>query len=213
MYVELACLDKTSTADDTRKHVFAASELALNGVVVLPPYITEARQYVPDMVLAAPIDYPYGTMDTKIREHAVLSALRKGANTVDLVLNHTMVVNKRLEAMLDDIETCQKICYENRAALRIMLEYRIYDNSKLFLDTLDMLELIGVEYVLPATGLRVDNFTDSLMASRGMTQRNNLKIIMNGGIFTKEQYEIVKKAGIYGIRFTSIPLVQNIFGV
>ena len=213
MYIELACLDKVMDKEQTREFVFSAADLYLNGVCILPGYLTENKPYVPNMVLASPVDYPAGTSDIKVRAHATLAAIRHGANCIDLVMNHTLVINKQIDKLLQDIEGCLSICRTHDVQLRVMMEYRIYEQASLFYETIELLDKLGVEYVFPATGFRVDNFHDNIIAARSIMQKSKLKVITNGNILTKEQYEIAKKADIYGVRLSSIPLAKELFGV
>ena len=213
MYVELACLDKTVSLEETRKTVFAASELHLNGVVMLPAYVSEMKEYLPDLVVACPVDYPNGTSDTKIRNHEVLNSIRKGANTIDLVMNHTMVVNKQMEKLMKDVESNFAICKDNNVTLRIQLEYRIYPSGQVFFDVVELLQGIGIEYVFPSTGYRIDIYSDNLIAAKGIAGKSDIKVISNGNVVSQEQYDIVKKSGVYGVRFNSIRVAQSLFGV
>lgn len=213
MYVELASLDKMTDEKQCRDFVFAASKLSLNGVSVLPSYLAETKQYVPDMVLSTPIDYPHGTEESGVRAHAVLSAIRHGANAIDLVMNSSLMVNNKTQKLLTDLEGCLAICREKDVTMRVMMEYRAFEDKNVFMAAIDILNAIGVEYVFPATGSRLDNFNDNLIAAKIIMSKSKLNVITNGNVLTKEQYEIVKKSGVFGIRFTSIPIVKTIFGV
>lgn len=215
MYVELACLDKMATEDETREAVFAASELHLNGVSVLPAYLAENKTYVPDMVLSSPVDFPHGTSTTKVREHACLSAIRRGANAIDLVMNHSLVVNRKMEKLLNDIESCMAVCRAHNASLRVMMEYRVYEQvgTELCIDTLQLIDSLGVEYVFPATGYRVDGFIDNLIMCQIIMQKSGLKTIANGSLLSRDQYELAKDSDVYGVRLTSVPVARDLFGV
>ena len=213
MYVELASLDKMSNEAQNREFVFAASKLSLNGVCVLPNYIAETKQYVPDMVLSTPIDYPDGTGESEVRAHAVISAIRHGANTIDLVLNCSMVVNKKIEKLIADVDGCLAICKERGAVLRVMMEYRVYEEASMFFEVIGLLNEMGVEYIFPASGSRLDNFHDNLITAKEIMKRSGMKVITNGNVVNREQYDIIKESEVYGVRFTSIPVVNSIFGV
>lgn len=213
MYVDLACLGKTTTEEQTREAVFAASACHLNGVCILSAYVGQMREFVPDMILSCPIDYPQGTSDIKVRNHAVLAALRKGANAIDLVLNHPLAMNHKMEQLIDDIESNLSICRDNNASLRIMMEYRMFEDAALFFDISNLLKESGVEYVFPATGHRMDNYRDNLICAKVTFEKSGLQVICNGNIVSKDQYEEIKRTNIFGIRFTSIPVIKQIFGV
>jgi len=213
MYVELASLDKMSNEKQNRDIVFVASQLSLNGVSVLPNYLAETKQYVPDMVLSTPIDYPDGTGESEVRTHAAISAIRHGANTIDLVMNCSLVVNKKIDKMISDVEAVMEVCRQRNATLRIMMEYRAYEDAEMLFEVIRLLNEMGVEYIFPATGFRLDNFNDNLIAAKIIMDRSNMKVITNGNVVSKEQYEIIKKSGVFGVRFTSVPIVKQIFGV
>ena len=213
MYVDLAFLTKTATEEETRKAVFTASECNLNGICILSAYIGQMREFVPDMILSCPIDYPQGSSDIKVRNHAIISALRKGANAVDLVLNHPLAMNRKMNELIEDISSNLQICKEYGASLRMMMEYRMFEDANLFFDIASLLKEVGVEYVFPATGHRLDNYRDNLICGKVTFEKSGLKVICNGNISSKKQYEEIKKSQVFGVRLTSLPIIKEIFGV
>ena len=213
MYVELAILNKTTTEEDSREALFIASELHLNGICVLPNYITSVKELNQELVIACIIDYPAGTSTTATRNHAVLTAINSGANTIDLVMNNSFIVSNKLDKLLADLKSNLAICKDKKVVLRVVMEYRVCMDAKLFLQIAQLVNQLGIEYVLPSTGYRLDNYADNLIASKLIMDKSGLKVITNGGIVNKEQYEQAKKAEIYGVRFQSIPVVKDIFGV
>ena len=213
MYIELALLDKTTTEEEAREATFAASELHLNGVCVLPNYVPATQEYKEDLVIACPIDYPAGTSTTATRNHAVLTAIKAGANTIDLVINHSFVVNKNFEKLLADLESNLAICTDKKVTMRAVMEYRVYMDARLFFEVIDLIKQIGIEYVLPSTGYRLDNYTDNLIAAKTIMDKSGLKVICNGTVHSKEEYEKIKKLDVYGVRFNSVRVARDIFGV
>lgn len=213
-YKDLACYDTILSKKEIQSATFTAIESGLNGISVLPCYLSKITSLSPPkgFVIACAIDYPYGTMMQEIRTHSIIKAIHKGANTIDLVLSQNDIHNNNIDSITNDLEANLAVCNKKGVTLRIMLEYR------LVLSQLEMLRLLvtiasdlGINYIFPSTGFRVDDYTDNLISAKRLGKGTGVRTITNGNIWTPEQYEQIEKSKVYGVRLHSEQSVKNIF--
>ena len=210
MYRELQIYGRDLTKEKVQQEMFAAVEHNFNGISLSPYFIPDIVELIPEgMVVSCPVGYPNGTMDTKIKQHATLAAIRKGANAIDMVLNPHLISANKMQQMCDDIVGNMEVCKDKGATLRIMMEYRVF-TPPMLLDVAALIKDCGIEYVFPSTGHMLDSFTDNLLMSMAL-QKVGLQTITNGNIYQKKQYESVLQSGVFGARFGSAAVITNLF--
>lgn len=211
MYKELSIHKNDLIITDVQNKVLDAVGICIGGISALSYFLPYITDIVPDKVnLIVPIDYPFGTSTTKLRQHATIAAIRKGANTIDLILNTLDIVNENYSEIIKDLESHIRICGERKAKLRIILEYRVLTKQKLY-RVCGIIEERGIECVLPSTGFMVDECADNLIVSLELQKKFGFEVITNGNLWLSSQYDIVKQSGVYGVRLNNknINLIQN----
>jgi len=206
MFKEINLYEKDATKDSVIKNVFKIINYNLDGINVSLNYISEVRDIIPkesNLILSCPVDYPDGLSDTKHRQHQTITAIRKGANCIDLVINPIYLLNEQRNVIYSDIETQSKICKDNNILLRIMLEYRHF-SKETYYDLIRLCRILKIKYIFPSTGNFADDYEDNLIMGKMINSiYSGVKVITNGNIWKKEQYELIKRSGIYGIRLKS----------
>ena len=145
MYIDIGCYDKFTTREEIRESLFSAIENELHGIAVYPCYLSYLREFVPDgFILGAHIDYPNGTALPSVRNHAIQSSIKRGANAIDLVANHGFLINKDYKKFKLDLDTAYNICKDKNVSLRIMLEYRVYNNLSLLKNACRIIKNCGI---------------------------------------------------------------------
>ena len=213
MYIELNLYDESASEDKTLKTVFRAIDMEVRGICVPPFFLPAIKEVMLDgTVLATPIDYPYGLGDSKVRNHAVLSAIRRGANAIDLSINHHHMVNKKWELVYKDLEGNIKICKDHNSSLRAIMDYRaiMAAEQKVLMQIFTELQ---VDYVIPAPGHKMDSWMDNLLVARHIQQKYGLSTITNGGLYSEEHAKNVKVADVFGCKVSSIPALEAFSGV
>lgn len=214
MYIDIACNSRTSTDDDVREFLFKSIEYGIKSITVLPIFLPSIKDLVIDGVdLSCFIDYPYGSSDTSVRSHAALTAIRRGANTLDVVLNSGLFFNGKQDKFYDDIETILTLCKEHGVTLRAVLEYRLYDYKDVLIIGNKLREM-GIEYIIPSTGSQLDTWDDNLAISIELTEKSGINVITNGVIVAQKHYDVILGSTVFGARFSSLHAMKNIkFGV
>jgi deoxyribose-phosphate aldolase len=209
MYKELSLLDIEKNHKDVQESIVFALNHNISGLVLFPHYIGQMRDYIPHgITLACPIDYPYGVSDTPCRNHMVLSAIRKGANTIDLMVQTSLVVNRKYKKIVDDVSINHQVCKDNGVTLRVVLDYRLvptHVTEKIAMKLKD----IGVEYILPSNGFFLEDFDDALLISRNIQQKTKIPVIFTSAFNKTTQIESLEAAQIFGIRLKNISALQT----
>ncbi len=210
MYLDVSCHDRLETEDSVRDALFGAIKHNLKGVSINTYFLQPMKDFIVEgMALSVPIDYPYGASEASVRSHSVLTAIRKGANTIDLVGNNNLLANEKMGKFYDDVEGIQALCKENGVTLRVMLEYRLYEPEKVVRIGSGLREL-GIEYIFPATGSQPDDWTENLIMAVDLT-KTGLKVITNGNIWKKKFVDTIRESEVFGARLPCYSAVKNIF--
>lgn len=202
MYKELSLYDVNLTDKEAQRYLFDAVSHRFNGVVSPVYFLPLIKDVIPEgMVLACPVNYPDGTDDFSILQHSIITAIRKGANSIDLVLNSHHVINNRLDNLLTEIPVYLKICKEHNVTLRVMLEYRLYD-SETVLKIVDILVDMNIEYIFPSTGHFSDDIQDNIITCKLISNKYPfLNIISTAQVWTRHQYNMILESKVFGLRF------------
>lgn len=201
IYKELNLYDKTISQADTISRIFECMEYGVSGFNIGPNYLSYVASVLPDdIILSCPIDYPYGTSSSKVRQHQVISNINNGANTIDLVINPVYVVNDQSKQLLDDISANMAICQDRKVTFRLMTEYRQFDEW-VYREIVKICRILRVEYLFPSTGNFNDDYVDNLIVcKKTKLWYTGINMITNGNIWQKEHYENVTNSRVYGIR-------------
>lgn len=213
MYKELFFYDQSISKDDVQQAIFFVINKEFNGICIPSTFIPFVKDFVqPGINFACPIDYPNGLGDKKVRTHAILSAIKKGVNTIDLVVNLPLFIrNEKRE--LKDLVGNLNLCNDNNTILRVMFEHRLVEKDQI-IHVARVLDKIGIEYLLPSTGHIFDDPIDNLITCVNITNHTkNMHLIANGNITTKQHYDNIQKSGVFGVRFNSINIIKHVFGV
>lgn len=173
-------------------------------------YLGKLKEILPSRIkLACPVDYPFGLGDTTMRQHACITTGNRGANFIDLVVNPIYFYNSEKHKLVEDIQANKKICSERGVDLRIVLDYRMF-NDGLIYTAVNTLANLGIRHIIPSTGQFAEDPLDNLIMCQMLSNKNpSVKTIYNNISCTKTHYESIEKAGIYGIRLKNFDLVYN----
>ena len=209
MYTEYACYDEPNE-QKLQENIFKALEHNIHGISV--PYILLGKlaNNIPHgITISSPIDWPLGKASTTIRNHAIIHAINQGVTAIDLVASNIMYINSKETDFINDIVSNYNICKDKKITLRIMMEYRVWDNKNIS-DVCSVLKKEGVEYIFPSTGHRIDNHQDNMIVGHYLQKSFGLSAITNGNVYNKEHYDNIVGSGIYGIRFHSVNSLHRI---
>lgn len=209
IYTEFACYDTEYTVE-VKDHVFRAIDRGVKGVSVPSIFLSHVKSILSgDITLSCPIDYPDGRDDTKLRNHAVLKAVHKGADAIDLVANLTLFLNGKAKEFADDIKSNIEICKENGASCRVMADYRKIEDGKKYMELWKALVGLGVSFGFVSTGCYVDDCLDNLTLAKRIEEKYGISMICNGNVYLPNHFGLIQQSKAFGVRFHNINAVER----
>lgn len=203
MYLEVD-LCKYHKEEEFVDSLFTGLDNDIDSFVVPDYYISKAKDLLPpDTLISCPIDVPHGTADSKVRQHAIIEAAKKGVGAVDLCVSPIHVANKNEDKLEDDLNTQTRICEDYGLILRVVLEYRLYDYKTIKM-VLGVLNACGIEYAIPSSGTILDDPFDNIIICAAMEIDYNLKAIYNAELWLDSQLQLIQTNNIFGIRIRSM---------
>jgi deoxyribose-phosphate aldolase len=205
MKIEYAYYDISSNETEIKEQLLQAIKYPAEVISVLPPYVKLAKSLVlPSQKVSCPIDYPLGVLDLKSRLSSISSAIKNGAEIVEILLPVYPLCNRKYDKFREDIKNCLDLCLENNVELRYVLEYRIYTYELLYKVAQILLDL-GISTVYPSSGYSLDEISDNILAAALINKKSpSINIICNGNIWNSGHVQMVQKAKLYGIKVFSI---------
>jgi len=183
--------------------------------ISLPPFFIPqiAETLKENVTIAALIDFPYGMSDTKIRQHATLDCIHKGATGIDLVINAHWLINDKKSMVQEDIATHKRICDENDISLKVMVDYRRLRLPQIK-TAFSILWNCGVRDATVSTGHFMDSFIDqfAILNVLKTSYVNKIQFVMNGTVATEGHLKQLDKEG-FGIRLHSGHAARILFPV
>ena len=210
MIIEFSNYD-VSLSDEETKAVFkTASELGVNTICVLPYHVKLAKNHLPDYInIACSVDFPLGINDTKTRLSAIDTAIKNGAQIINVAAQPNFFCNRKYDKFREDIKTLLEHCAQNNVKLRYILEYRIFSYELLY-KVSQILLSSGVDTIYPSTGYFIDDINDNILASVLINKKVPINIICNGNIWNIGQLKNVFKSHVYGLKVNSINALKLI---
>lgn len=155
------------------------------------------------------IDFPLGISDIETRKFSVAQAKKYGADMVDVVMPQDLASNRKYDKIREDTKSIFELSKELGLEMRYILEYRVFDHHCLK-KLCEIINNHSIKYVFPSTGYFLDNLADNLIASVFLYENSKeILIYCTGNIWKNNQFNIIEKTGLYGIRLMSIHALKN----
>lgn len=208
MLIELALNQPEITLEDIQKATFLAIERKVSVLSLPIIYLPVAQEYVKgtNVVLAASIDCPYGQNPTELRHAAIILAERRGAEIVELGINAGWVRDKRDTDLRTDIKTCLEVCKSKNISLRLVMEYRLFDDNEV-IKYCEFFQELGVDAIVSSFGLLPDDPSDNLLLAKKLGKNN--KYLPASNLWQPKHIEMAQVAKTKSIRFLSLPLFER----
>lgn len=177
--------------------------------VIVPQYFVKLTRGLLDSQkkVSCFIDYPLGISDIKSRSSASLFAIKNGADYIDIMLPGPYLTNRKYDKIREDIKYQKENI--NPSKIRYILEYRTFDHNYLK-KMCEILLSAEISTVIPASGYRIDNLADFIIASEFLHSHfNNLKIILSSNFWNFHQFEMILSQKFYGVRSQSIDILKD----
>jgi len=205
MITELSFYDVASSDDEFKEIIKNINFLNPDTVCVFLNHIKLLKNNISENIkISTPIDYPLGNSDTKTRLCAIDSAIKNGANIINIVAQPYYLCNRKYEKFRDDIKQTQEVCIKNNVELRYILEYRIFTYELLY-KVAQILLSNDIRTIYPSTGYLLDDINDNILACALINKKvPNINIISNGNIWNIGQINNINKSKLFGIKVNSV---------
>lgn len=204
MIIELSIHDIELKEIELKQCVNDAVKYKPNSISVYPHYLKTIKKHIEEQIeLSCPIDYPLGKSDIQTRQTEIIFAIKNGASRVDVVMPTLFVINSKYDKLREDIKQNIEICNHHNVDIRYMLEYRIFNHTTLAKIS-GILKELGIPIVYTSTGYMLDDIIDNTIAGSYLAKKTQIKTIINGAIWHKEQIKTVVESKPYGIRLKNI---------
>lgn len=209
-HIEYALYDLDYSEEEIKNSVEAAVGLGVNSISV-PFALTKFCKSITkntSTIVSNPIDYPFGFLDTKTRNNAIINAIDNGAEKIDIVIQNNYLNYKKYDKIRSDILTNYQICQEKNIQLNYFLEYRVFTHQSL-IKACSILMESPIKNVYVSTGFLIDSIEDNIIACVLLREKTNIQTIFSGNIWHKKHVEILNKHQIKHLRLNTIHSIKT----
>ena len=140
------------------------------------------------------VGFPLGAASTEAKAAEAASAIRAGAQEIDMVINVGALRSGDLEAVRDDIAEVVRVSHCGGAIVKVILETALLDDSqKAVACTLS--KLAGADFVKTSTGFSKSGATAQDVALMRNVVGPGMGIKASGGIRTLDDLKTMTSAG------------------
>lgn len=213
MNFELGFYDPVGRYDDLQKAIFLASHHKFSVVSVPLGLFSKAKAFASlDKPAIVPvIDYPFGSSPIPVRLHAILDAANRGATSVDIVVNQSLAINGAWKEFVEDLKTCAAAVKQRKLDARVVIEYRLIDDSDVLYQILTLIFKNSFHSVVTSTQLMADDFIDNLITCKTI-QKIGLHAVLASRVIGEESISRARLAEIDAIRFATFEGVRGTLG-
>lgn len=208
-YKEYAIYDLDSSESNIKSNIEKLTPKNIDCISV-PYFYTKFVRSITDIPINNAIDYPFGILDTKTRNQAIINAINNGASSISIVLQNNLLSNKKYDKIRQDLISNIEICKKSNIPIIYYLEYRIFTYQSLT-KACNLLLEASLDQVYVSTGFLLDDISDNIIAVNLLKEKTNIKPIFTANIWTKQHVAMLKKNNIELIRFNNSSAIKTYY--
>ncbi|TWO32762.1 deoxyribose-phosphate aldolase [Seonamhaeicola sediminis] len=180
-YIDHTFLKATATKDDIIKLCNEAKQYHFFSVCVNSGYVNLAKEQLKgtDIKVCSVVGFPLGAMSTKAKVSEAKSALKDGADEIDMVINIGLLKSKDFDAVWKDIESVKSIMPNN--VLKVILETCYLEEIEI-IKASELAIQSGADFVKTSTGFGTGGATKEDVKIMVSVCKKCIKIKASGGI-------------------------------
>ncbi len=205
--IDHSILHPTYGQNELKKECAVAIKYGVASVCVKPYMVEEAKMLLDDsdVYLGCVIGFPSGnsTIDTKVYE--TITACKKGAVEIDMVINIGKALDGDWEYISDEIEAVTNAAHTNNAIIKVIFETDYIGQDENIIKLCEICTDKHVDFVKTSTGFGFVKNSDGAYSYTGATiphltlMKNSIgpkvKVKAAGGVRTLDQLIAVREAG------------------
>lgn len=180
-YIDHTLLKPTATKSDIIKLCNEARVYHFFSVCVNSCYVALAKSELEKskVKVCSVIGFPLGAMSTQAKVEEAKSALKAGADEIDMVINIGLLKSKDFDAVWKDIEAIKKIMPHN--ILKVILETCYLEELEI-IKASELAIQSGADFIKTSTGFGTEGATIHDVKLIKSVANNNAKIKASGGV-------------------------------
>jgi deoxyribose-phosphate aldolase len=201
--IDFTLLKPELTEEDYSRFLVTAGKWGFGRVFVPPCYIGLAVGILSatDVMVGAPVSFPFGYTLPGAKAGEALEAIRDGATEIDVVMNVSAALSGEWEMVEEDlaavvcaVREIEEEASSGRVVLKVILETPYLDDEQKA-EACRRAEAAGMDYVKTATGLGPGGATVPDVKLMRETVGDRLGVKASGGVRTWEDARAMIEAG------------------
>lgn len=203
MKFELFQVDPYLKYEELHRNIYSATTAGFSSISLPTSLIPRLEQFLGGISTAAVIGYPNGSGTLAIKVSEIAEAYKCRATAIDLTVNHSLVVNEDWHAVSDEIGPCKILCDEFKLPLRVIIDFRFYENEQLGA-LLARLKRVGVGSLVISTGAVPDSLDDAAIFCAEIAKLG-FKVIPIIYTAREKDIKIFRSAGVETLQIMNAP--------
>lgn len=196
-YIEHTLLKQDAAKEAFEKLFAEARDNEFLGVCVNPAYVSMAREALAgtDVRIVTVVGFPLGANKTEIKVAETLTAIKDGADEIDMVLNVTELKNKNYDYISNEVAALKKACGGHN--LKVIIETDLLTKDEI-VKACELCVKGGADFVKTSTGFvkgGVGAKVEDVKLMYETVSPHGLRVKASGGIKTKEDAIVLVEAG------------------
>lgn len=191
--VDHTVLSQGATWEDIKVLCDDGMTYSCASVCIPPSYVKKAKEYVQDnLKICTVIGFPNGYNTTAVKCFETATAVKDGADEIDMVINIGMLKDKRYDDVLEEIKSVKKAC--DGKLLKVIIETCLLTDE----EKVKMCKIVsasGADYIKTSTGFSTGGATREDIKLFSENVENGLHIKAAGGISSIKDAEDMLSLG------------------
>ena len=181
--IDHTLLKPESTEEQIDKLLEEAKEYNFFSVCVNPVWVKKCAESLKDsdVKVCTVIGFPLGANTKETKAFETKNALSNGADEIDMVINIGLLKSKKFDAVKEEIEELAKICHNEGAILKVILENCLLTKEEI-VKACEISDEAGADFVKTSTGFSTSGADSSDVALMKKSVSDRVKVKASGGI-------------------------------
>ncbi|WP_062552232.1 deoxyribose-phosphate aldolase [Peptoniphilus phoceensis] len=181
--IDHTLLKPESTEEQIDKLLEEAKEYNFFSVCVNPVWVKKCAESLKDsdVKVCTVIGFPLGANTKETKAFETKNALSNGADEIDMVIDIGLLKSKKFDAVKEEIEELAKICHNEGAILKVILENCLLTKEEI-VKACEVSDEAGADFVKTSTGFSTSGADSSDVALMKKSVSDRVKVKASGGI-------------------------------
>lgn len=181
--IDHTLLKPESTEEQIDKLLEEAKEYNFFSVCVNPVWVKKCAESLKDsdVKVCTVIGFPLGANTKETKAFETKNALSNGADEIDMVIDIGLLKSKKFDAVKEEIEELVKICHNEGAILKVILENCLLTKEEI-VKACEVSDEAGADFVKTSTGFSTSGADSSDVALMKKSVSDRVKVKASGGI-------------------------------